>query len=563
MMALAALLILTWLYPLVLAVVYMVRPRTSPWLAVSAAGPALVAALATPKGAALELSWVLLGARYGMDEVAQTFLFFTAALWLLAAIFGVGYLAKDNKRWRYSIYFLLAMAGNLGLIVAQDMGSFYTWYALMSFASYGLVVHTGDEEARTAARVYIILVMIGEVLLFAGLAMLFIASNSLALDPVADPLAAALIFASFGVKAGVVLLHVWLPLAHPAAPIPASAVLSGAMIKAGVLGWLRFLNPVGALGEWGGFLIGVGLVTAFYGALIGVTQRNAKTVLAYSSISQIGLITVACGAWLLTGRTDQAALTAVLLYVMHHGLAKGALFLGVGFAGVNRAATAALLLPALALAGFPLTSGAVAKAALKAATATLPDGWPALLNGLLPLAAVGTTLLMARFLWLMASTAPQTKRPPKVMWGAWLALLVGVAGVLFVWPSAGSAVRDAFKPDSLWVATWPVLVGALAAAMAPWVVRSISWSPLPAGDALVLYASIVVHLSQALRVAQNSVEGGERRLVAAFSAWRRRIAAADLAASWELRLRSNWLLVGGALLGLTLALLWMVGAAIG
>ncbi|MEJ5249749.1 MAG: hypothetical protein WHS90_18390, partial [Caldilinea sp.] len=80
-----ALLILTWLYPLALAVAYMVRPRTSPWLAASAAGPALVAALATPKGAALELPWVLLGARYGMDEVAQTFLFFTALLWLLAA----------------------------------------------------------------------------------------------------------------------------------------------------------------------------------------------------------------------------------------------------------------------------------------------------------------------------------------------------------------------------------------------------------------------------------------------------------------------------------------------
>ncbi|MCS6825226.1 MAG: hypothetical protein NZ553_01295, partial [Caldilinea sp.] len=310
------------------------------------------------------------------------------------------------------------------------------------------------------------------------------------------------------------------------------------------------------------FLIGVGLITAFYGALIGVTQRNAKTVLAYSSISQIGLITVACGAWLLNGRTDQAALTAVLLYVMHHGLAKGALFLGVGFAGANRAAVAALLLPALALAGFPLTSGAVAKAALKTTTATLPGGWPELLNGLLPLAAVGTTLVMARFLWLMATTAPQAKRLPKVLWGAWLALLVGVASVLFVWPSADSAVRDAFKSDSLWVATWPVLVGALAAAAVPFVARFIPWYPLPAGDMLVLYVAVAVGLNKGLRLAQNSVERSGRHLVAAFSKWRRQVAAADLAASWELRLRSNWLLVGGALLGLTLTLLLIVGAAI-
>lgn len=555
---LGALLILTWLAPLLLGLLQLARPRTSVWLAASAATPALLAALFTPVGTVVELPWLLLGARYGMDATAQTFLFFTALLWLVASIFGVGYLAKDGGRSRFFSFFLLAMAGNLGLIVAQEMISYYAWFALMSFASYGLVIHTWEDEARRAARVYIMLVVVGEVLLFAALALLFAASGALGFDAAAGDLAATLVFVSFGIKAGVILLHVWLPLAHPAAPIPASAVLSGAMIKAGVLGWLRFLQPVNAYAAWGEFLIAAGLLTAFYGALIGVTQRNVKTVLAYSSISQIGLITVAMGAWLVSGRGDQAALMAVLLYVMHHALAKGSLFLGVGFAGAGKGALALLLLPALALAGFPLTSGAVAKAALKTATATLPGAWPALLGWLLPLAAVGTTLLMARFLWMMARTPPATKAVPRVMWGAWLALNVGVATMLFVWPTAASAVNDSFKPENLWVATWPVVVGVVVAAIAT---RIVTTAPtIPAGDVLVLYQAGLHALFAWLHTVRRKVVEAEERLPADWGSVRPVAFVSRVAVQWELRLRSNWLLVGGALLALTVALLTMIAA---
>ncbi|MFN3982698.1 MAG: proton-conducting transporter membrane subunit [Caldilinea sp.] len=551
-----ALLILAWLAPLLLGWLQLARPRTSVWLAASAAAPALLAALLTPVGTVVDLPWLLLGARYGMDATAQTFLFFTALLWLLASIFGAGYLAKDGGRSRFFSFFLLAMAGNFGLIVAQEMISYYTWFALMSFASYGLVIHTWEEEARKAARVYIVLVVVGEVLLFAALALLFAASGTLGFDAAAGNLAATLVFVSFGIKAGVILLHVWLPLAHPAAPIPASAVLSGAMIKAGVLGWLRFLQPVDAYAAWGDFLIAAGLATAFYGALIGVTQRNVKTVLAYSSISQIGLITVAVGAWLVSGRVDQAALTAVLLYAMHHALAKGSLFLGVGFVGAGKGALAVLLLPALALAGFPLTSGAVAKAALKTATATLPGAWPSLLGWLLPLAAVSTTLLMARFLWLMAHSPAPSKAAPRVMWGAWLALNVGVATALFLWPTGAPAVSDSFKPENLWVATWPVMVGILMAAVAA---RTVTIAPTtPTGDVLVLYRAVLRTLYVWLHTVRHKVAEVEERLPTDWGSVRPVAFVSRAAVQWELRLRSNWLLVGGALLALTVALLTML-----
>ena len=97
---------------------------------------------------------------------------------------------------------------------------------------------------------------------------------------------------------GLVPLHVWLPLAHPAAPMPASAVLSGAIIKAGVIGLIRFLPLDGSLADWSAGLTSLGLVTAFYAVAVGITQANPKTVLAYSSVSQMGFVAAVLGAGL-------------------------------------------------------------------------------------------------------------------------------------------------------------------------------------------------------------------------------------------------------------------------
>jgi formate hydrogenlyase subunit 3/multisubunit Na+/H+ antiporter MnhD subunit len=101
-----------------------------------------------------------------------------------------------------------------------------------------------------------------------------------------------LLLVGFGIKAGALSLHFWLPLAHPAAPVPASAVLSGAMLKAGLLGWIRFL-PLGeaAMPLSGVTLVSAGLGAAVLGTFVGVVQNDPKTVLAYSSISQMGIIT--------------------------------------------------------------------------------------------------------------------------------------------------------------------------------------------------------------------------------------------------------------------------------
>jgi formate hydrogenlyase subunit 3/multisubunit Na+/H+ antiporter MnhD subunit len=470
--------------------------RWTPWAAL----PALLAALWPAQQGAIHLEGFFLGLRLGVDDVGRGFLLFTSLLWLVSAWFAQGYLADDRRAARFHFFWLLAMAGNFALVLAEDMLGFYAGFALMSLSSYGLVIHSGAPEALYAGRIYLALVVLGELLLFAGLVMLAgsaggVEFRSLAGAPV-DRLAALFVVAGFGIKAGALPLHVWLPLAHPAAPVPASAVLSGAMIKAGLLGWLRFL-PAGAPGvaELSGPLITAGLAAAFFAAAVGVAQSNPKTVLAYSSISQMGLMTVGAGAALLGPGAAPGAVAAVTLYALHHGLAKGALFLGVGVAAgavtpsQRRALRAGLLLPALALAGAPWTSGAVAKTALKAGLARLPVPWPGWLDWLLPLAAVGTTLLMARFLVLLwEAEAGHAHRPRgAAMWVSWVTLLAAVAGAAWAWPGAGSAARDALLPSKLWILSWPVLTGALGAwlacgAFGPRGRRR--WPEIPAGDLL-------------------------------------------------------------------------------
>ncbi len=138
----------------------------------------------------------------------------------------------------------------------------------------------------------------------------------------------ALLIVGFGMKIALVPLHFWMPLTYTAAPIPAAAVLSGAAVKAGLIGLIRFL-PFGVeWPEWGNVLIVAGLTGAFLGVAIGVTQSNPKTVLAYSSVSQMGFLASLLGMGLSRGDPGIGIVTA--FYAAHHVLVKGALFLAIG-----------------------------------------------------------------------------------------------------------------------------------------------------------------------------------------------------------------------------------------
>jgi formate hydrogenlyase subunit 3/multisubunit Na+/H+ antiporter MnhD subunit len=464
------LIILTAVLPLLLGLFHAVRRwqtvfvKLAPWSAV----PALAVSFIIPLGGHVELTWFLLEIQLGLDAISRTFLFFTALLWFLSGIYGQRYLATDPHRSRFFFYYLLAMSGNFGLIIAQDMITFYVFFALMSFPSYGLVVHNQDKDALRAGKIYIILVIFGEILLFTALALIFRTTGSSSLNAItfmpSNHLVILLVLVGFGIKAGALPLHVWLPLAHPAAPTPASAVLSGAMIKAGLLGWLRFL-PWGQTGTavWGSPCIVAGMLAAFFGVIVGLNQKNPKTLLAYSSISQMGLMTAGIGIGLSLPDAAPLVIAAVSVYAVHHGFAKGALFLSVGFTS-NRTKnywirvflTGGTGLAALALAGAPFTSGMIAKTALKSTVNLLEGPWSEWLNFLLPFAAVGTSLLMIRFLRLIQPGNSKYNHLSAGLWLPWMFVVILV--ILAVWylAEARLAVSKALNPKTLWVAAWPV-----------------------------------------------------------------------------------------------------------
>jgi formate hydrogenlyase subunit 3/multisubunit Na+/H+ antiporter MnhD subunit len=484
--------------------------------------PALLLSLRADALEPTTIPWLLLGSRVGLDLAGQLFLFFTALLWTAAGVYARAYAAHDPGRHRFVAFFLLTMSGNLLLVTAHDVATFYVAFALMTFAAYPLVVHRGDAEARRAGRVYIVMAVVGETMLLAGLLPAVHAAGSLEVGAVAAGVAGSpqrdlvvgLLLAGFGVKAGALPLHVWLPLAHPVAPTPASAVLSGSMIKAGLLGWLRFL-PLGeaALPGWGATLIGLGLGAAFFGVAIGVTQRDPKTVLAYSSISQMGIINVAVGIGLANPAAWPSALAACLVYVVHHGLAKGALFLGVGVAtaaaGSRRArrlTLAGLGFAALSVAGAPLTSGMVAKSYLKEIAPVAPAAWPGLLDGLLPLTAAGTTLLLGRFLLLVRRAAPEPDHPLVAgLWVPWVAVLGALAAVLWALPSHYSlGVDPPGLPyaDAIWVAIWPMVAGAMALWIGTLATRR---GALPADRLRVAAGDVLVPVERALDAANRRI----------------------------------------------------------
>lgn len=467
------LLVVVW--PLLLAGVMAFSARHSVILRLAslAALPAFILAVFASPNILIHLPWLLLGTELGLvDDTGRVFLLFTALLWWLSGMYARTYLSNQPGHSRFFVYFLLSMAGNLGLILAQDLASFYLFFTLMSFASYGLVVHEQSNKALRAGRIYMVLVVVGEIALFAAIILATIATDSTEFSTVRQGVAQAesrdlimvLAFTGFGIKAGLLGLHVWLPLAHPVAPTPASAVLSGAMIKAGLLGWLRLL-PLGevALFQWGNTFMILGLAAAFYGVLVGLTQRDPKTLLAYSSISQMGILTMAAGLGLTAPKAYPAILAAITLYALHHGLNKGALFLGVGVIGAcsgakRRWVWLGLWLPALALAGAPLTSGMAAKFLLKAQIVNAPEPWVVVLQTLLPWSAVATTLLLGRFLFLLYQPKAETSNAPcRYIW-SWVLLVT--AAMVFPWWSMP-------ETPALWTlaavisSLWPVLLGAL------------------------------------------------------------------------------------------------------
>lgn len=459
----AAILLLCW------------RDKVIPWLWLSCV-PALIAAVFPPAAVPLPALWP--GAAWGdSDLVTRALLGFTALLWGCASIYAFASQQDHPRRLRFFGFWLLSLSGNLLLIIAQDGASFYVGFTLMSLSAYALVVHLGGPGPRQAGRLYLQLAILGEMLLYAGLLLrIYEAGGAYNFaDWQAAPvggITAALLLIGFGLKAGFWPLHVWLPLAHPAAPAAASAVLSGAMIKAGILGLWRFMphsDPL--LIDWAGVLFAIGMISAFYGVALGLLQTKAKAALAYSTVSQVGyLLAILALAWQQPQARELWG-TLLALYAVHHGLAKGALFMGAGLAAsytLNRVHWALMLIPALALAGLPITSGAAIKTLFKS---QLNDSLLSQWLPLLTLGALATLLLIARALWLMwqgqksAEPDSASNSPNAALVYPWALLCLMPILVPLIWPEMRAHWLESISLYASWSLVWPLLIAALLIAI--------------------------------------------------------------------------------------------------
>jgi formate hydrogenlyase subunit 3/multisubunit Na+/H+ antiporter MnhD subunit len=505
---------LLWLavaVPLAAALLQLCRPQPGRisnafWL-IAAPLPALVAAVIAPLDSTFQVPWLLMGVVFRLTAVTQLFLLFTALLWLIAGWYAVRYTAHDAEQNRFTRYWLLSLTGNLGLIVAGDLVLFYTAFAVMTFAAYGLVLHQQTEIAARAGRLYIGMAVVGEALILSGLLLTAYHGQSIEITAAvaamaaseAQPWVTACILLGFGVKTGLLTLHGWLPLAHPVAPTPASAVLSGSMIKAGLLGWILFL-PGGHASYpiWGSVMMTLGLAGAFYAVVIGLFQSNPKTNLAYSSISQMGVITVCIGIGLADAADWSKAILIASIYALNHAFAKGALFMGVSVILAHptsrilqrRLLFAGMTLAALAIAGAPMTGGALAKRALKYFAPKEHPVWSPVLEWALPLSAVATTLLLARLVVLLYRRTRASDYQPENHPGLtppWIAALLAVTAMAwltvdqFQMPISAAAFTAAD-----WLKSGLPIIGGILLAALLFRQSALDRFSVPAGDVVVL-----------------------------------------------------------------------------
>lgn len=483
--------------PLALAaacVLPAVRARMLPLLALAPA-PGLVAALLAAHAPPATFGAGLYRPTFALDAPGALLLGVAALLWIAAGAYAATYQRGAANPGRFAVCWLLALAGCLGVFVAADMPLLYLALALLTLGATGLVFHDETPRARRAAALYIGLALCAESLVLVAMVTLASATpdGSLLIRDAAAALPAMpgrdttllLLIVGFGVKAGLVPLHVWMPLAHGAAPMPASAVLSGAVVKAGIIGLLRFLPVDSAIAHAGSLLAVAGMLTALYAVAVGITQQHPKVVLAYSSVSQMGFVAAVIGAGIAHGDAAMPLLAA--FYAGHHVLLKGAMFLLVGVvaatsAGRLRGTLALAAVIAAGLGGLPPTGGFIAKYAVKG---PLGDGWVATTAAV---SAVGTTLLMLHFVRrvrTVAAAAPDARAAPGLA-GPWLALAAAslvVPWALYAMLPLG-ATTDAFAPNALWAGLWPVLVGGVfAVALARW---GAALPRIPDGDVVVV-----------------------------------------------------------------------------
>ncbi|MGE4277891.1 MAG: complex I subunit 5 family protein [Lawsonibacter sp.] len=333
-----------------------------------------------------------LGIGFESGDFHLVMAFLTASGWLAATIFSKEYFAHIKFRNRYYMFWLFTLGATMGVFLSADLYTTFIFFELMSFTSYVAVVQTEEEAALKAGETYLAIAVIGGLVTLSGLFLLFHLLGTLQLSELAQAAAEAenqtllwvgglLTLVGFGAKAGAFPLHIWLPTAHPAAPAPASAVLSGVITKTGVYG-IAVLSTTLFLhsGQWGMMLAVIGAITMVLGAVLALCSVDLKRTLACSSVSQIGFILVGLSMQCLLGYHNALAVDGTILQIMNHSLIKMVLFPAAGVIyltthsfdlneirgfGRGKPLLAFIMgVPMVSLAGLPMLNGYVSKTLL-------------------------------------------------------------------------------------------------------------------------------------------------------------------------------------------------------
>ncbi len=283
-----------------------------------------------------------------IDALSAFFLIPLFILSFLGALYASEYLDHDAAARNLGLHWLFYnfLVASMALVLTSSSGLLFIMaWEMMSLASFFLVLYKHDDKgSREAAWIYLIATHIGAAFLLAFFIIAASQTGSFDFDSFAKhsfpPAVSGLLFAlglvGFGSKAGFVPFHVWLPKAHPAAPSHVSALMSGVMIKMGIYGIMRSLVLFGPFQEWWGLvLVSIGCVSGILGVLLALGQHDLKRLLAFSSVENIGIISLCMGAGILGACNNNPLIEtlgffAALLHVVNHAFFKGLLFLGAG-----------------------------------------------------------------------------------------------------------------------------------------------------------------------------------------------------------------------------------------
>ncbi len=314
-------------------------------------------------GSAFEIPYVCgLGLHFQTDGFRALYGTIAAFMWFMSTLFSGEYFARhekmepghDHHLGRYYIFLLITLAATEGVFFSADFFTTFVFFEIMSFTSYVWVAQDEKPESLRAGATYLAVAVIGGLVMLMGIFLLYDVTGTLFFDDLVNAYgnyglvssqhdalskiwaAGLCLLFGFGAKAGAFPLHIWLPKAHPVAPAPASALLSGILTKAGMFGIL-ILTSYLFLGNaaWGGLILMLGVLTMVVGAVLAIFSIDLKRTLACSSVSQIGFILVGVGMSGLLAGKNATALRGSLLHMVNHSLLKLVLFLAAGVVFMN------------------------------------------------------------------------------------------------------------------------------------------------------------------------------------------------------------------------------------